>query len=326
MKVTDFILPAVIAFVLTAIGLLIFIRLTRKRRAETHSQKPLIGGIGIFCTLLCIFVFMWTSTLSTAPQTPAINTLQAAILVQQVPAGSASLLFLMGGAAIMFLLGVVDDNRRGGLHFLPKFFVQICTAILFLIAETPEHISWESAVGFGFALFWIVGITNAFNLLDNMDGLTAGVAAVACIFLLLMSVGLGQLHYALVLALFIGALAGFLLFNMYPAKIYMGDAGSLFTGFLIAGISWRLGTLDIFQPAQAIHKFIPIMLILAVPVVDTLSVIIIRSWQQRSLFIGDKSHLSHQLVHLGLSQRQSVLLLQAAACFSGLAALSFFTP
>jgi len=154
-------------------------------------------------------------------------------------------------------------------------------------------------------ILWVVGITNSFNLLDNMDGLSAGVASISSFmfFFVYGSQGLTDLNFLMVIL--IGSLIGFLRYNFYPARIIMGDAGSLFVGFIIGGTaaigSYLKGSLLTRLPV------ITPLLILGVPIFDTLSVIYIRMKQRRSIFSADKSHFSHRLVILGMTQKQAVL-------------------
>jgi UDP-GlcNAc:undecaprenyl-phosphate GlcNAc-1-phosphate transferase len=171
-------------------------------------------------------------------------------------------------------------------------------------------------------LLWIVGITNAFNLLDNMDGLAAGVAFVASSVLLMNAVALGEFFVSLLLAAFMGSLAGFLLFNFFHLggrRIFLGDCGSLYIGF-------TLGSLTLLERylSHASSTLFPVLmpvLVLAVPLVDTFTVIVIRLRERRPIYVGDSRHLSHRLVSLGMSARQAVLFIWLATFCLGLPAL-----
>jgi UDP-GlcNAc:undecaprenyl-phosphate GlcNAc-1-phosphate transferase len=155
-------------------------------------------------------------------------------------------------------------------------------------------------------MVWIVGITNAFNLLDNMDGLSAGVAAICAAAFYFVALDQGSPLVALLSAATAGAAVGFLLHNLHPARIFLGDTGSLLLGFMVAAISVqgvylgasRLTHLPIITP----------ILILGVPLFDTFSVMAIRIAEGRSIFAADKRHFSHRLVDLGMSHRQAVVL------------------
>ena len=168
-------------------------------------------------------------------------------------------------------------------------------------------------------VFWLVGITNAFNLLDNMDGLASGVALIASSVLLVNTVTSGEnLISALTLA-FIGVLGGFLLFNFNPASIFLGDCGSHFIGFVLASIL----LLDRYV-TSASSSYFPILmpvLLLAVPIIDTTTVVIIRLREGRPFYVGDARHLSHTLVARGFSHRGAVLLIYLITLGLGLSAL-----
>jgi len=169
--------------------------------------------------------------------------------------------------------------------------------------------AWQWAAGL-VSVLWIVAITNAFNFMDNMDGLSAGVGLIACIVLAGACFKMGQLFVPGALLVTAGALAGFLLFNFPPAKIFMGDGGSTVVGYLIGCLS-LLGTYystasqQDHQPA-VYSVFIPVV-VLAVPLYDVLTVIVLRIREGRSPFAGDQRHFSHRLLSRGLSVRNAVL-------------------
>jgi UDP-GlcNAc:undecaprenyl-phosphate GlcNAc-1-phosphate transferase len=166
----------------------------------------------------------------------------------------------------------------------------------------------------------VVGITNAFNLLDNMDGLSAGVALVASGVLFANAWAHGEFFIGLILAAFIGSLLGFLFFNWSPASVFLGDCGSLFIGFVMASI-----TLLERYVTKASSTYFPVLLpafVLAVPLIDTLTVIVIRVRQKRPIWHGDNSHLSHRLVSLGFSKRAAVGFIYMATFCLGAGAVS----
>jgi UDP-GlcNAc:undecaprenyl-phosphate GlcNAc-1-phosphate transferase len=169
-------------------------------------------------------------------------------------------------------------------------------------------------------LVWLVGITNAFNLLDNMDGLSAGVAFVASSTLLINAWALGEFFISLILLAFMGALLGFLLYNFQPASIFLGDCGSLFIGYVMASL-----TLLERYVSNASSTLFPVLMpvvVLAVPLTDTATVMWIRFREKRPLYVGDSRHLSHRLVSLGYSQRSAVLFLYLTTFCLGLGAAS----
>jgi UDP-GlcNAc:undecaprenyl-phosphate GlcNAc-1-phosphate transferase len=213
------------------------------------------------------------------------------------------LLALLVGASAIFLLGLIDDRRKLGPWV--KLAVQVLVAVaLVLVGVRITAFLHSEVLGSILTVCWIVVITNAFNFMDNMDGLSAGVAfIVGCIFLV-VSVQSGQLFIAAALLPFVGALAGFLPFNLSPARIFMGDAGALFLGFYLSSLS----VLFTFYsgPTVSFRPFVLPLLIFAVPIYDAVSVTIIRLREGRSPFHGDRRHLSHRLVLLGLSERLAV--------------------
>src|SRR5205823_10819178 len=171
-------------------------------------------------------------------------------------------------------------------------------------------------------ILWIAGITNAFNFLDNMDGLSTGVAAVCTVAFLVTTLLIGQWFVAASLALLLGALLGYLCFNFPPASIFMGDSGSLVIGFLLGvltvrttflpkGVNWGAGWYAVFAP----------VIVLAVPLYDLIVVSIIRLSRGKSPFVGDTNHFSHRLVARGMSRRTAVLCLYLITAATSVAAI-----
>ena len=155
----------------------------------------------------------------------------------------------------------------------------------------------------GITLFWIVGICNAVNLLDNMDGLSGGVTAIACLFLGAIALSQGQVPIAIVCASLFGATLGFLWFNWHPATIFMGDAGSLLLGFILAVLGLMIG---FPTDADRASWLIPLF-VLTIPIFDTTLVTISRLRRGIAIADGGKDHTSHRLVELGLNVRQAVM-------------------
>jgi UDP-GlcNAc:undecaprenyl-phosphate GlcNAc-1-phosphate transferase len=170
------------------------------------------------------------------------------------------------------------------------------------------------------SVIWLVGITNAFNLLDNMDGLAAGVAFVASGILLLNAWFLDEYFVSLILLAFMGSLAGFLFFNVHPATVFLGDCGSHFVGYMMGAL-----TLLERYVSHASGTLFPVLMpvvVLAVPIVDTATVVVIRLREGRPIYVGDNRHLSHTLTALGFSQRGAVLFLYLVTFTLGLGAAS----
>lgn len=225
---------------------------------------------------------------------------------------------ILTGASLMFLLGLVDDF----LHLKPstKLIGQITAACILVYSGVYFDILGMPMLTIPLTIFWVVGITNAFNLLDNMDGLAAGIAAICAlgIFALNAILGIDQ-SIGLVSLAFAGSLVGFLVFNFNPARIFMGDCGSMMVGFTLAGLSIA-GTWE--QASHTLLLLVVPVLMLGVPIFDTAFVTITRRLRGQSVSVGGRDHTSHRLVALGLSERKAVILLYGvAAAFGGIAIL-----
>jgi len=263
-------------------------------RADRWRQDPvpLLGGIGI-----------------------ALAVLLAAPLVPDLSWKGGVLVAAAGGLG---LLGLVDDLRSLRPH--TKLVGQIVAASCVVAMGVELHLTPSPVLNTVVTLIWIVGLTNAFNLLDNMDGLAAGVAVIATAFHLGMFLLDGDPQGAALSVVLAGALLGFLLFNFPPASIFMGDAGSLFVGFSVAGLSLLSSSA---HTGSVVSVLLFPVLILLVPIFDTIFVTVNRTLQQRAITVGGRDHTSHRLVQLGLSERQAVLLLYGAAGLAG--AVAFFS-
>ncbi len=220
------------------------------------------------------------------------------------------------GSLAMLTLGLVDDRFK--LTPKIKLLVQVLVAAGMVWSGLRLEL-FDAAPGVGalVTVLWIVGVTNAFNLLDHMDGLTSGVAALAGGAFLAIAIQTGQAPVALLLGPLVGACLAFLVFNFAPAEIFLGDAGSLFIGFWLACLTVRFTFYDSHYP---LYTYLVPLAVLAVPLYDTGGVLLIRLIQRRPLFQGDTSHLAHRLVALGLTRRQAVLTIYALTLFTGLSA------
>jgi UDP-GlcNAc:undecaprenyl-phosphate GlcNAc-1-phosphate transferase len=228
----------------------------------------------------------------------------------------AELYPILMAATLMFATGLVDDLVQ--IKPQMKLAAQLGVALIVVYAGGRLHWTNSEAVNVALTIFWLVGITNAINLLDNMDGLAGGVSWIASLFLLITFLLNGQLDEALVAALLWGALLAFLVFNFNPASIFMGDCGSLFLGFLLGAMP--LLTNRNSSPHLAITVLTPILL-LVVPIFDTCLVTVMRKLAGRAISQGGRDHSSHRLVALGLSERGAVGVLYLLQTVSGLLAL-----
>ncbi|MBI3825273.1 MAG: hypothetical protein HY294_04690 [Candidatus Rokubacteria bacterium] len=230
--------------------------------------------------------------------------------------GDRRLTVLAVTALAMATVGLVDDLRA--LSPQVKLLAQILLATVLIQFGFVLRLTGSGLVDVFVTLFWLVGITNAFNLLDNMDGLSATIALVATGFRLLFFHWSDDVLGAKVAATFMGALAGFLVRNFAPAKVFMGDAGSLFMGFFLAGLS-LVDPLPYSRGVVAV-LLVPV-LVLLVPIFDTAFVTATRLLSGRSPARGGRDHTSHRLVAIGLTERQAVLLLAAVSAATGGAAV-----
>lgn len=281
-------------------GAIRFGKVAEPRNDRWHKRPTaLMGGVAIVAAF-CLSVAV------TAVISPA-----AGIVSYYLP------LFLC--ALLVFLLGLIDDIHH--LSAQAKLVGQIVAAALLVFFGFK--INWFVSYTFNtfFSILWIVGITNAFNLLDNMDGLAAGIALISSFFLALITLlsGDGSAHgQVLTIAVFMGALLGFLLYNFQPASIFMGDCGSLLIGFLVAGITTHQ---RVFHSGHFLPVIMVPVLILFVPILDTGFVSVMRALFGRSLARGGTDHSSHRLVAIGMPERKAVLLLYGFSLIGGVVAL-----
>jgi UDP-GlcNAc:undecaprenyl-phosphate GlcNAc-1-phosphate transferase len=224
---------------------------------------------------------------------------------------------VIGAATFLFLVGLVDDLVNTKPY--QKLIGQVMgSAFIVYYGLTLPWTSY-SALNVALTIFWLIGITNAVNLLDNMDGLAAGIATIASGFLALSVLTTGHFTEALLLLTFAGALLGFLVYNSSPASIFMGDCGSMFIGFFLASaalVNVSGGRSRSLLPVLAVP-----ILVLFIPIFDTTFVTILRKLSGRAASQGGRDHTSHRLVALGTSERHAVWLLYGLAALSGVLAL-----
>jgi len=223
----------------------------------------------------------------------------------------------LGGASLMFLLGLADDKVR--LRAGMKFAGQAAIALTLYAVGIRVKLGWlPEWLNFAISMAWHLGITNAVNFLDNMDGLCAGVSAVAASFFMILAAIHGQFLVAALAAAVFGSCLGFLAYNRKPATIFMGDAGSLFLGITLAVIGVKL---KFPERSNFVTWMVP-LLVLGLPIFDTTLVVISRCRRGVNPFTtAGKDHLSHRLVQMGFSQLEAVLLLCLAGGFLGLMSL-----
>src|SRR5215213_10187347 len=260
-----------------------------KPKSDRWHKRPtaMMGGVAIFLSTLLMYAAF-------VPKTPES-------------------LIVIGASSFLFLVGLLDDM----LNIKPyqKLIGQLIGATVIVGLGPRLPITGYELVDIWITVFWLIGITNAINLLDNMDGLAAGIAAIASISLAAGFAFNGQLNELLLVSVFIGALLGFLVFNFNPASIFMGDCGSMFVGFLLAS-SVLVGQAG--GRSRGIFSILAVpVLILFVPIFDTTFVTILRKMWGRKASQGGRDHTSHRLVALGLSERSAVLMLYGFAIVAG---------
>ena len=295
----DLFVASVLTFVVS-LGLTPIVRLMAARtglvatprddRWNSHST-PLLGGVAVYLAFAVSFL----------------------IFYPELPAGAR--LILLGGT-LLFLTGLVDDF----ITIRPPVKLVIQVIVAAIVVYFGRKLPWtgSNALNIFITIFWLVGMTNAINLLDNMDGLAAGIVAIACGFMTATFLLNGQVQEAILPAILGGAALGFLIFNFNPASIFMGDGGSLFLGFTLGGIA-LLSSYD--RTRNVTSVLITPVLIMLIPIFDTSVVAITRKLSGRPLSQGGRDHTSHRLVALGISERRAVLLLYGLAGASGILAL-----
>ena len=274
---------------------------------ERWHDKPtsLMGGIAIYSSMAIPLFFICD-----------FSTLLPHITDTSGSAGLPSIgAVIWIGMTLLFLVGLLDDF----IHVKPqtKLVGQILVASMVAFLGFRLHWFESLTIDTLITIFWVVGISNAFNLLDNMDGLCAGIGAIAALYFSFLFAGMMPEAFLISLIL-AAALVGFLFYNFNPASIFMGDCGSLFIGFMLA-------VLGLFYTEVAATHAISIyavpVLLLMVPILDTSMVTLIRILSGRKASVGGKDHTSHRLVLMGLSERGAVLFLYGIGAVSGLSAL-----
>ena len=227
------------------------------------------------------------------------------------------LMVIVGVALGLHLLGLWDDKKHLGPFF--KLAVQFAAAIVAAVwADVRVEMFIDNTViTTALSVVWIVLIINVFNFLDNMDGLSAGIAAIATAVLMAAAFRSGQVFVGAMGLVFFGTLLGFLVFNFPPATIFMGDAGSMVVGFFVALLTLRTTYYDPAVGTPLYSVFMP-AIVMAVPLYDFVTVTFLRLKQGKSPFVGDTQHFSHRLKRRGLSDRQVALTLYLATLCTGL--------
>jgi UDP-GlcNAc:undecaprenyl-phosphate GlcNAc-1-phosphate transferase len=302
------------------------------------APKPLGGGVAIVVALAlpmfgAIVAFnyyeraAYVVTMRGAPTHAEAQALVNADELQRALHGGVLrqtplALTLLAATLVLHILGLFDDFRALGPYV--KLVVQLVAASVLVVSFREMRIltTLGKMPSIALTILWIVAITNAFNFLDNMDGLSAGVAAVCTTAFLITAVVIQQWFVAATLALLLGALLGFLYWNFPPARIFMGDSGSLVIGFVLGVLTVRTTYLPKDEDFAAgwYSVFAP-LIVLAVPLYDLIVVSVIRLSRGKSPFVGDTNHFSHRLVARGMSRRTAVLSIYLVTAATSVAAI-----
>jgi UDP-GlcNAc:undecaprenyl-phosphate/decaprenyl-phosphate GlcNAc-1-phosphate transferase len=284
---------------------------------KVHSQPMVrLGGVAIFVGVLIALVSVWfTGGFLGANGLPL------------GPVADHSIWGVTLGGTAFFMIGLVDDLF--GLSALSRLIMQVVVAsaawyvgvdIAFLslpwteggITQLPDPISLVVTV------FWLVGMANAINWIDGLDGLAAGVSGIAAVVMTVVALYMQQPAAALIAAALAGGVLSFLRYNFNPAQIFMGDGGAYFIGFVLAGV----GIIGLVKEVTAVAVVLP-SLTLAIPILDMSTVILLRLRKGLSPFVADKRHLHHRLLQAGFSHRFTVLFIYALALWVGSLAVAF---
>lgn len=277
-----------ISFLLSIIFIFLFKPLFLRYKVLTFQNIPLIGGIamGSSFMLTCLIVFSFYGSMS-----PEIKNIIIA-------------------SCIMMFFGIFDDWRS--LSVLTKFLVQIIAiSILILLGIRTQIISIGDLLNIIITFIWVMGITNAFNHLDILDGLAAATAAIASLSLFIIAHLNGNIQVAIFTLAFSGAILGFLIYNFPPAKVYMGNCGSHYLGLILAAIAISIS----YAPEERKIALASPLLILGLPILDTAFLILMRLKQGQIIFRKTNDHLALRLLKLGYSKNKTLLFMLLLALF-----------
>jgi UDP-GlcNAc:undecaprenyl-phosphate GlcNAc-1-phosphate transferase len=277
-------------------------------RHKAHARPvPLLGGCAIFAAVvLPLLLGMSVVRLWAAGETPSWLPASIAVHVPGAAAMVPGALLILAGAGLLHVVGIIDDRQN--LSPWVKLFAElgVFTGLVLLVPRvrvmTVAGEPWSAML----TVLWLTALTNAFNFLDNMDGLSAGVAAICAAALLGVSASMGQVFVSAWLILLLGALAGFLPYNFAPASTFMGDAGSLVVGYFLGVLSCLVTYVPPGQTFYLYGVFVPLV-VMALPIYDMISVITLRLRERRNPMVGDRRHFSHRLVRRGMNVRTAVL-------------------
>ena len=288
---------------------------------QHQRQVTLGGGVAIAATVL-LFLVGGTVTAWVLHGTTPLPDWVPSLAREHLPGMASKLpvvLYFGAGILILHVIGLIDDRKP--LGWKSKLIAQLCVALLVagpggIRAVEALPAPWSVAL----TVFWIVLVTNAFNFLDNTDGLSAGVASICCAIFALASSGAGQIFVPVLAWVGAGACLGFLMFNFHPAAIFMGDAGSLVIGFFLAVLTVLTTYYESGVDPTPLGVIVP-LIVLAVPLYDVTSVVTHRLRAGHNPFHADRRHFSHRLMNRGMSVRATVMTIYLATAATGLPAI-----
>ncbi len=281
-----------------------FVDIPKDERRMHNKPIPTIGGVAIFAAFLLVVLVMCDL--------------------------SREILGMLAGSLIMVLMGIIDD--KFDLNAKLKFIIQIIAAAIPVSQGCVIHYISNpfgflgsayidlSVLAIPITIIWIVTLTNAVNFIDGLDGLSVGICSISALTMGIIALIMGQSTEALILGALLGACLGFLPYNINPAKIFMGDTGATFLGFMLGCLSVS----GLFKLYAVISFAVP-LLVLGVPLFDICFAFIRRLWNHVSPMHADRSHIHHRLIDSGFNQRQSVAILYVIASLLGILAVVFST-
>lgn len=290
-----------------------------------HSTPtPLLGGCAIFLAIvLPLMLVLAVARYWACTNVPAWMPADLAVNLPGAAAMAPSALIILAGALVLHVIGLVDDRKALGPWLKLIAELAVCSLVVAFVPKVRILTAAGGPISAVLTVLWMVTITNAFNFMDNMDGLSAGVAAICAAALLGAAASLGQIFVSGWLCLLLGALVGFLPFNFNPARTFMGDAGSLIIGYFLSVLSVMT---TYVAPGHAYYLygiFVPVVL-MAIPIYDMVSVITLRLRDRKNPMVGDRRHFSHRLVRRGMSVRTAVLTIYL--CTGGTAIAASLLP
>ncbi|MDR0519057.1 MAG: undecaprenyl/decaprenyl-phosphate alpha-N-acetylglucosaminyl 1-phosphate transferase [Clostridiales Family XIII bacterium] len=317
------VIPAAITLALTPLSMRVAghigaIDVPKDGRRMHDRPVPCFGGMSIFVGVIAALLYIENGFFSGGP-----------LLGRYGVISGGEISGLIAGGAIIFVVGVIDDVR--GMRPVPKLLMQIVgAAAAFAFGVRIDAIKLFGvnflgdtatgvAVSFIITVIWIVAIINMINLIDGMDGLAAGVTGISSLAIAYASYIWGYYDIAFGMCAIAGAAFGFLPFNFYPAKSFMGDGGAMFLGFMLASVA--IGGDTSQAKGTTIIAIIVPALVLGVPLFDVLFAVFRRAARRQPIFKADKGHLHHQLTNIGMGQRRTVVMLYGITSVMGVAAI-----